>query len=476
MTVDGTERQTTDFAVSGATATLTMSDTIGGGQTVIVSYDRSAAGDEALGTGSKTPVANFTTGENSVPAVVNSSEVDRSPPELTGATVASSGVAIELAFDEDLDLPATIPAALKDAFSVTAAGDTVAISSVAADGSSGLQINLSSRILKDQAVVVSYDESAAGTNALDDAAGNEVADFTTGVNGVPGADNDSTELSDDATLSGLIFSVRNFSETALEAVDLSPAFDPGIEMYRVSVAFTKKQVTFMPAVNHAEATVAYFDGDDMALEDANTSTSVLAEGHQVETAVGDTVIKVKVTAPDGTTPKTYTVTVTRELPALRDGAVQANGTSVVLQFEAQFPSGTGTLSAAAVAAFTVTADGVERPITGIAREISDNILNVTLSTPIYKDQAVVVSYDSAAGLVDKDGNKFQSFTSGEDGVLAVGNNSTVDGPPTLSSATVGATGNVVALRFSENLHGCLQSCRTRSLMPSPSPLTALNAR
>ena len=61
-----------------------------------------------------------------------------------------------------------------------------------------------------------------------------------------------------------------------------------------------------------------------------------------------------------------------------------------------FPTGTGTLSAAAVAAFTVTADGVERQITGIVQELTDNLLNVTLSTPIYKDQAVVVSYDSAA--------------------------------------------------------------------------------
>ena len=49
------------------------------------------------------------------------------------------------------------------------------ISGLAADGSSGLQINLSSKIVKDQAVVVSYDRSAAGTNALDDADGNEVA-------------------------------------------------------------------------------------------------------------------------------------------------------------------------------------------------------------------------------------------------------------------------------------------------------------
>ena len=425
VTVDGTGTSVQSTSGGMAKVNLSVGRAISAGQTVVVSYDQSAAGTEALGDSDGNKVADFTTGRDGIPAVVNNSAADRSPPELTGATVASSGVAIELAFDEDLDLPATIPAALKDAFSVTAAGDTVEISGLAADGSSGLQIDLSSRILKDQAVVVSYDRSAAGTNALDDDAGNEVVDFTTGASGVPAVDNDSTQLSADATLSGLIFSVRNFDQTALETVDLSPAFDPGIEMYSVSLAFTKDQVTFMPAVNHADATVAYFDGDDMALEDADTGPSVLAEGHQVETAVGDTVIKVKVTAPDGMTEKTYTVTVTRELPTLRTASVQATGTSVLLQFEAQFPSGTGTLSAAAVAAFTVTADGVERQITGIMQGISENILDITLSTPIYKDQAVVVSYDSAAGLVDRDGNKYQSFTSGEDGVPAAANNSTV---------------------------------------------------
>ena len=242
--------------------------------------------------------------------------------------------------------------------------------------------------------------------------------FTTGVNGVPSVDNDSTQLSDDATLSELIFSVRNFSEAALEAVDLSPAFDPGIEMYSasVSVAFSKKQVTFMTAVNHAGATVAYFDEDDMALEDANTSTSDLAEGHQVEPAVGPNTVKVKVTAPDGTTEKTYTVTVTRDRPTLSGSGAQVNGTTVLLQFESDLPSGTGTLSAAAVAAFTVTADGVERQITGIALWVQDNFLDVTLSTPIYQGQAVVVSYDSAAAggaaLVDREGTEYLPDGSG----------------------------------------------------------------
>ena len=58
---------------------------------------------------------------------------------------------------------------------------------------------------------------------------------------------------------------------------------------------------------------------------------------------------------------------------------------------------------------------------------------------------MVVSYDSAAAgadaIEDKDGNAFQSFTSGEDGVLAALNNSTQTFPtpstPTNFSATEG---------------------------------------
>ena len=128
-------------------------------------------------------------------------------------------------------------------------------------------------------------------------------------------------------------------------------------------------------------------------------------------AVGpNTVINVKVTAPDGMTEKTYTVIVTRDRPTLTAIASGAGGLGRPSRSsgEPQFPTDTGTLSPAAVAAFTVTADGVERQITGIVQELTDNLLNVTLSTPIYKDQDVVVSYDSAAAgtaaLVSGQGN------------------------------------------------------------------------
>ena len=68
-----------------------------------------------------------------------------------------------------------------------------------------------------------------------------------------------------------------------------------------------------------------------------------------------------------------------------------------------------------------------------------------------------MSYDSAAGLVDKDGNKYQSFTSGQDGVPAAVNNSTVvaSTDATLSALTVtaGGTDLVTFASGTVDLHG-----------------------
>ena len=548
VTVDGTANAVTGFSGSGDTATLTMADTIEGGQTVVVGYDRSDAGGEALAASDndKNQVADFTTGADSVPAVTNNSMLTRArlasatvnatgteltltfdkdlntvstgivsqftitvdgiekriidsqgfssaddnfkllfrssnpiykdeavvltyekpagsdgltdeeddlsvvsfttgennvpavtnnstvvaPPTLTSAEVPARGDEIYLGFSEGLDVPATVAQALKDAFTVTVDGVERAFDDLEFFGLGDTFVKLvftETLIPAGTAVVVSYDQSDAGTSALEGGDSNKVPDFTTGAGGVVAVTNNST-VSSDATLSGLTVSIEPTSGTTLVAVALSPAFDSAIEAYSVSVAKNKPDVSFMPTPSQTDATVDYFDADDMALVDAGTTTSDLHAGHQVNTAVGVNVVKVKVTAPDKTTEKTYTVTVTRELPTLHSAGVQANGTSFVLEFQSNFPSGTGSLSAAAVAAFTVTADGVEREITGIVQEISDHILNITLSTAIYKDQGVVVSYDSAAAgadaIEDTDGNAFQSFTSGEDGVPAAVNNST----------------------------------------------------
>ena len=68
-------------------------------------------------------------------------------------------------------------------------------------------------------------------------------------------------------------------------------------------------MTVTPATTDADATFEYLDSSDAALGDADS-----AAGHQVALAAGANTFKVKVTAEDGTTTKTYTVTVTRATP------------------------------------------------------------------------------------------------------------------------------------------------------------------
>ena len=110
---------------------------------------------------------------------------------------------------------------------------------------------------------------------------------------------DST-ISTDATLSGL--AVKDGSTD----VKLTPTFASGTTSYAASVANAVAEVTVTPTKNHARATIEYLNASDMTLADAGT-----AAGQQVVLAVGANVIKVKVTAEDGITTRTYTVTATR---------------------------------------------------------------------------------------------------------------------------------------------------------------------
>ena len=147
-----------------------------------------------------------------------------------------------------------------------------------------------STIYSGQTVVVSYDQSAAGTDAIADADGNEVADFTTGQDGVPAVVNDSTQAAP-STLSALVVNDGNVDLT------LTPTFVSRTTTYTA-------MVTAM--TTNSGASIEYLDGDDATLADAGA-----AAGHQVAVAEGDNVIKVKVTASNGSTTKTYTVTVNR---------------------------------------------------------------------------------------------------------------------------------------------------------------------
>ena len=97
----------------------------------------------------------------------------------------------------------------------------------------------------------------------------------------------------------------------LSAGELVPKFALGTENYVATVVHGVSQLTVTPTKNEARATLAYLDGSDTAIADADTGK----DGHQVDLGTGANTIKVKVTAEDGTTTKTYTVTVTRATAA-----------------------------------------------------------------------------------------------------------------------------------------------------------------
>ena len=127
----------------------------------------------------------------------------------------------------------------------------------------------------------------------------------------------------DATLNNL--SVRDGNSVV---VNLNPAFESARGSYTASVPHITTTVTMYVTPSESEATVEFFDGNDMSLgmrssmqiQNLVVGSSSLVPSASLSTdrsiqiqnlAVGATVIKVKVTATDGMTVMIYTVTLNR---------------------------------------------------------------------------------------------------------------------------------------------------------------------
>ena len=123
-------------------------------------------------------------------------QTDTTPPALESATVLADGTTITLVFDEHYD-SISIAVAVPIPFSVTADGSAVTIGGweLTADEDSNPSVfrtfqlkDLSPTITYGQTVTVSYTDPTTGddtTAVIQDAAGNDVASFTTGSGGVP---------------------------------------------------------------------------------------------------------------------------------------------------------------------------------------------------------------------------------------------------------------------------------------------------
>ena len=128
-----------------------------------------------------------------------------------------------------------------------------------------------------------------------------------------------SSLADDAALNGISVSEGT----------LNPVFSPETLEYTALVSNRASSVTVLPVKSNADATVAWLDGGDQPLADADAG----ADGQQVNLSIGENTIKVQVTAADGATRRTYTLTVTRDsatdvcsrTPQVRDAILAASG-------------------------------------------------------------------------------------------------------------------------------------------------------
>ena len=130
-----------------------------------------------------------------------------------------------------------------------------------------------------------------------------------------------TTTSTDAKLSDLELQDTSDDST----ITISPTFASNVTTYTASVANDVDEILVDPTTNDGNATVQFFDATDMAIGDADGTE----DGHQAALAVGDNTIKVKVTAEDGNTTQTYTVTVTRAEAPDATGQPTISGTPQV---------------------------------------------------------------------------------------------------------------------------------------------------
>ena len=111
----------------------------------------------------------------------------------------------------------------------------------------------------------------------------------------------------DATLSNLTASTSSSSTGTFSALTLTPStFSASTTSYTATVPNTVTHLKLTPTVNNASATVKVGKGTNLATVASGSPSGA------IPLSVGSNAVNVEVTAADGTTKKTYTVTVTRQ--------------------------------------------------------------------------------------------------------------------------------------------------------------------
>ena len=245
---------------------------------------------------------------------------DTTPPALESATVEPDGTTITLVFDEPYDL-SSISAFVTIPFSVTAAGSTVTLTwSGKRDADLKYRIvlltELSPAIEYGQDVIVTYTDPTTGDDTgavFQDAAGNDVASFTTGSGSVPAVVNNVQGPPANAPptfTSAASFSVAE-NQTAVDLVEatdedavdtVSYAITGGADQAKFDIDASSGVLTFKDAPDHENPTDAGGNNTYMV-----TVTATGGRGDRAMTAEQTITVTVTDVAEPPSAPATPTV-------------------------------------------------------------------------------------------------------------------------------------------------------------------------
>ena len=390
---------TTAYAATTSLSSTTVNIAISQGQngangriTAPTDADLNASGHQVtLAEDADTVITVMVTSSNSdsmrtyTVTVTRQAATDSSAPAADSATVSSDGATIDIVFDEDLDTSGTAPAS--DAFEVTVDGgtavnpDSVVFHATDADT---VVLTMSPAIAAGGSVTVAYDQPTS--NALADAASNEVADFT-------GQAAPNRPAAPVVTLTA--------GDGQLTATWAAPA-NGGSEVTGYDVEWKTAAQTWAQAATAGQSATPAADATD----------------HEISGLTNDTEYTVRVRAgndagngPWSTEESETPIAGDTTAPSVDSATVSADGTTIDIVFDEDLDTSG---SAPAADAFEVTVDGgTAVDPASIAFHGSDaNTVVLTMSPAIAAGGTVTVAYDqpTSNALADAASNEVADFT------------------------------------------------------------------
>ncbi|MCW5258681.1 hypothetical protein D5038_20725 [Verminephrobacter aporrectodeae subsp. tuberculatae] len=427
--VNGVANAVTNVSVEpqAKTVTLTLSTAVTSGQTVTVAYAdpttgndanaiQDAAGNDAASFAA-TAVTNDTSASADTTAPVLITEGAKAPK------VNASTLVLSFSDTGNLDADATHKPAI-GAFTVLVNGVANAVTNVSVEPQAKtVTLTLSTAVTPGQTVTVAYADPTTGNdaNAIQDAAGNDVASFAaTVVTNDTSASADTTPpvfITEGAKAPKVNASTLVLSFSDMGNLDADATHKPAIGAFTVLVNGVANAVTNVSVEPQAKTvtltlSTAVTPGQTVTVAYADPTTG--NDANAIQDAAGNdvasfaaTVVTNDTSASADTTPPVF-ITEGAKAP-------KVNASTLVLSFSDMGNLDADATHKPAIGAFAVLVNGVANAVTNVTVQAQAKTVTLTLSTAVTPGQTVTVAYadptigNDANAIQDTAGNDAASF-------------------------------------------------------------------